>query len=237
MDYQEIMEKLAALAKPSAEADLKRFGNRYKNVFGVAVPALKKLAKTIGKQHELAEKLWQADMRETRILASMIACPEAVTVEQMDRWANDFATWEICDQVCRNLFVNVAHAYRKCFAWSGHEKELVRRAGFVLMSRLAVTDKSAPDTKFMLFMAPIKQGATDERPYVKKAVNRALQQIGKRSFALNELAVHTALEIADLPGQSAAWIASDALRELQSEAVQQSLPAPVRMIIYAAAED
>ena len=145
------------------------------------------------------------------------------TEEQMERWANDFDSWDVCDQCCMNLFKKTKFAYQKAVEWSSNDKEFVKRAAFVLMARLAVSHKQATDGQFEPFFPIIKREAGDNRNFVRKAVNWALRQIGKRNLNLNRRAIQTAEDIQRMDSRSARWIASDALRELTSQAVQQRL--------------
>ena len=200
-----------------------RFGINPENTFGVSIPVLRKLAKEIGRSHELAQQLWNSGFHEARILASMVDSPDEVTEEQMESWVKDFDSWDVCDQCCMNLFGKCRFAYQKAFEWSSREEEFVKRAGFVLMARLAVWDKKAEDSQFVAFLPVIQREAGDCRNFVKKAVNWALRQIGKRNPALNKRAVAVAEEIQKLDSRIARWVASDALRELTSEAVQKRL--------------
>ena len=147
----------------------------------------------------------------------MIADPRLVSPEQMEEWVNDFDSWDVCDQVCGNLFDKTPYAYHKAVEWPHREQEFVRRAGFVLMAELAVHDKRASDEAFLPFFPLIKQYAVDERNFVKKAVNWALQQIGKRDSHLRTLAVEWPQAIKTLDSRAARWIASDALKELQKK--------------------
>lgn len=162
------------------------------------------------------------------ILAGMIDDPEMVTEEQMERWVCDFTYWEICDQCCMNLFKKTGFAYQKCFQWASREEEFVKRAGFVLMACLTVSDKRAADEKFEEFLPIIKSSSTDNRNYVRKAVNWALRQIGKRNLSLNAKAIEAAREIQRMDSKSARWIAYDAIRELTSEAVQGRLQSKLK---------
>jgi 3-methyladenine DNA glycosylase AlkD len=223
MEYEDILAELEAVADPDALPFMEKYGITPARAFGVSIPDLRRIAKTSGIDHSLALKLWKKDTRETRILASMIDDPDLVTEEQADGWVRDFDYWEICDQCCTNLFEDTPFAYRKCLEWSSWEGEFEKRAGFVLMARLAVSDKAAADEKFLPFLPIIKRESTDDRNYVKKAVNWALRQIGKRNQALNKAAIETAKEIRKMDSRSARWIASDALRELEGEAVQKRL--------------
>ena len=223
MQYEEILEQLKSLSDPKAVAGMTRFGITPENAYGISIPNLRKIAKEIGKDHSLAQQLWESGIREARILASMIDDPKMITEEQMEKWVGDFTYWEICDQCCMNLFEKTEFAYQKCFQWASREEEFVKRAGFVLMARLAVSDKKAADERFEEFLPTIMGGSTDERNYVKKAVNWALRQIGKRNLCLNAKAIETAIEIQQIDSKSARWIASDAIRELTSEAVQERL--------------
>ncbi len=223
MEYEKIIKKLKSLSNPEAIIGMARYSITPENTYGVSIPNLRKIVKEIGKNHKLAKKLWTINIRETKILASMIEDPEMVTEEQMEGWVKEFNYWEICDQCCMNLFEKTRFAYKKAIEWSSKEGEFVKRAGFVLIARLAVSDKKADDNKFEKFLPIIKREATDNRNYVKKAVNWALRQMRKRNSNLNRKAIDTAKEIQEMDSKSAKWIASDAMRELTSETVQKKL--------------
>jgi 3-methyladenine DNA glycosylase AlkD len=224
MDCNEILRQLKWLSNPDAVAGMARFGINPKNTYGVSIPNLRKLAKEIGKDHLLAQQLWtSSSIHEARILASMIDVPEEVTEKQMEKWVKNFDSWDVCDQCCSNLFDKTKFAHKKALEWSKRREEFVKRAGFVLMATLSVHDKEADNHKFLRFLPIIKREAIDERNFVKKAVNWALRQIGKRNSALNKIAIQTAKQIQKIDSKSAKWIASDALRELASEAVKKKL--------------
>lgn len=220
MRYDDVIHKLQKLSNPQAVAGMARYGIKPAKVYGVSIPNLRSMAKEIGTDHELALELWRSGIHEARILASMIADPDMTTERLVDAWVKDFDSWDVCDQCCMNLFENTKFAYRKALEWTASDKEYIKRAGFVMMARLAVSDKKAADDKFLDFLPIIKKEAGDSRNYVQKAVNWALRQIGKRDAALNRKAIETAEEIQKMSMRSAKWIASDALRELKSEAIQ-----------------
>ena len=225
MQYDDILKKLKSLSDPKAVEGMARFGINPENTFGVSIPNLRKMAKETGRDRALAQQLWASGIHETRILASMIDDSEMVTEEQMERWVKDFDSWDVCDQCCMNLFEKTKFAYQKAVEWSSNDKEFIKRTGFALMARLAVSDKKADDKQFEPFLPIIKRESTDNRNFVKKAVNWALRQIGKRNLNLNGKAVETAKEIQEIDSKSAKWIASDALRELTSQAVLERLQA------------
>jgi 3-methyladenine DNA glycosylase AlkD len=201
---------------------MKKFGITGKNVYGVSVTTLRDMAYTIGKKHSLAIELWKTGVHEARILSSMIDEVDYVTEAQMDSWVKDFDSWDVCDQVCMNLFDKTRFAPKKVKEWTKSDKEFVKRAGFALMAVLAVHGKH--DDEFFIKLLPIiKREAKDERNFVKKAVNWALRQIGKRNARLNNEAIKTAEEILKIGSSSARWIAADALRELRSNEVQKRL--------------
>lgn len=214
-----IQAKLKSLGSRRAVEGMARYGINPKKLYGVAIPALRKLAKEAGIDHKLAAGLWKTGVHEARILASMVDDPDKVSERQADNWAKEFDSWDVCDQCCNNLFRKTRFAYKKCVKWSRAEKEFVKRAGFVLMATLAVGDKKAPDERFLRFLPLIKREAKDERNFVKKAVNWALRQIGKRNRRLHAAALKTAGEIAAMECKSARWIAGGAMRELTSQAV------------------
>lgn len=217
MEYIEVIEKLHSLSNRGNIEKMKRFGINANNALGISIPDLRKIARRIGKDNTIAIKLFDSEIHEAKILATMISSPKLITSDQMNRWVNKFNSWDICDQCCGNLFVKTPLAYQKAIEWSKSNKEFVKRAGYVMMAELAIHDKVAQDSSFIHFFDIIKQGSTDERNFVKKSVNWALRQIGKRNIKLNKLAIKTAEEIKDMDSKSAKWIATDALRELKSK--------------------
>jgi len=223
MQYEDILRRLKLLSNPKAVEGMARFGINPENTYGVSIPNLRKIAKETGKDHSLAQQLWASGIHEAQILASMIDDPDQVTEKQMDLWIKDFNSWDVCDQCCMNLFSKTPMAWRKAVEWAKREKEFEKRAGFALMACLAWYDRESPDTNFSVFLSVIKQESSDNRNYVKKAVNWALRNIGKRNLNLNQQAVETAKEIQKIDSKSAKWIASDAIRELTSEEVQKRL--------------
>ena len=223
MDSPEILAKLKSLENPDNRAGMARYGINTRKAYGVPIPVLRKLAREIGRDRSLAADLWKSGVHEARMLACFIDDPVKVTEKQMDEWVKDFDSWDICDQVCSNLFDRTCFAPQKAVEWSSREEEFVKRAGFVLMAALAVHDKKACDEPFRKFLEIIRRESVDDRNFVRKAVNWALRQIGKRSLYLNGHAIKTARKIGGIDSRSARWIASDALRELQSDAVQERL--------------
>ncbi len=217
MTSDQVIANLKQLANAQAVEGMARFGIRPAQALGISIPTLRKMAKEIGRNQALAVSLWASGIHEARILASMIAEPQLVTVELMQEWVNDFDAWDVCDQVCGNLFDQTPYAYQKAREWCQQEKEFVRRAGFVLMAELAVHDKQAQDEAFLQFFPLIKRYAGDERNFVKKAVNWALRQIGKRNSHLRTYALECAYEIQDMNSKTARWVAKDAIKELQAK--------------------
>ena len=217
------MTKLEPLGDPAFRTGMRQFGIETKNALGVPVPALRKLAKEIGRDHKLAKELWASGVHEARLLATMIDDPGQVTERQMDRWVKDFNSWDLCDQCCGNLFDKTRFAWARAVAWAARDEKFVKRAGFALMAALAVHDKRATNRAFERLFPIIRREATDGRNFVRKAVNWALRQIGKRNRTLNRKAVATARAIRKIDSKAARWIASDALRELTGAAVQKRL--------------
>ena len=211
-----IIAELRKYGNPADVAGMARFGINSHNTLGVKIPVLRKLAKQTGKDHALALALWKSGIHEARILASMIDAPSLLTAAQMNEWTAQFDSWDVCDQVCMNLFRESELAYRKAKEWSGDEREFVKRAGFALMAALAVGNKKASDREFEPFFELIAREASDERNYVKKAVNWALRQIGKRNVELREKAIALSEALVQRPSPAARWIGRDALRELTS---------------------
>lgn len=218
-----LVKHLQSIGNPKSVEGMKRFGITPKKAFGISIPTLRMIAREIGSNHKLAQQLWATGILEPRILAAFIDDPKKVTEKQMERWVRDFDNWAVCDAYCGNLFDKTPFAWDKAIEWSKRNEEFVKRAGYALMAELAVHDKQASDAKFIRFFPHIKRGAADERNFVKKAVNWALRQIGKRNKLLNKLAIEVATEIEELNSRSARWIASDALRGLTSPVVQKRL--------------
>lgn len=223
MNLNDIIDRLKSLADPEAVAGMARFGINPDRTLGVSVPNIRAMARELGRDHHLALDLWESGIHEARMLAAFIDDPKQVDEAQLERWVADFDSWDVCDQTCSNLFDKTPWAYAKAAEWAGRPEEFVKRAGFVMMACLAVHDKKGADEKFLDFLPIIKREATDDRNFVKKAVNWALRQIGKRNIALNKAAVAAASEIRQLDSKPAGWIAADALRELAGEAVQKKL--------------
>ncbi len=223
MMLSKVSEKLQEMGDEAHLEKMQCFGIPTSKAYGIPMPDLRKFAKSIGKDHALALQLWNTEMHEARILASLVDRPQEVTPEQMEDWVADFNAWDVCDQVCSNLFSRTPHAITKALAWSHREAEFVKRAGFSMMAYITVHHKKAKDETFLPFFERIAAEAYDERNFVKKAVNWALRQLGKRNSFLHEKAIETAEKINRQPYRAARWIAKDALRELESEKVKNRL--------------
>jgi 3-methyladenine DNA glycosylase AlkD len=214
--FNETVAALKTLARPDQLEGMARFGIVGEGRLGVSIPSLRKLARSIGKDHSLADRLWRSGIPDAMILAALIGEPEELTSRQMDAWVETIMSWDVCDQVCSNLFDRSPLAWAKIREWATHDNEFVKRAAYVLIASLAVHDKEAPDNRFKALLPLIRLGATDERNYVRKAVNWALRHIGKRNSRLHKAALAEARAIHQLPSPAARWIASDAIRELEN---------------------
>ncbi|MGE5363217.1 MAG: DNA alkylation repair protein [Bacteroidota bacterium] len=211
-----IVMKLEQMRNPVNIAGMARFGISTDTALGVPMPVIRKLAKEIKRDHELALQLWRSGIHEARILAALIDDPAKVTAGQMEDWVLDFNSWDLCDQCCMNLFDKTADAYDKATEWCYREEEFVKRAGFVIMAAMAVHNKKAEDELFISFFPFLLQGASDERNFARKAVNWALRQIGKRNMRLNGLVLQLSEEILSAYNSpKSRWIAKDAIRELK----------------------
>jgi 3-methyladenine DNA glycosylase AlkD len=202
-------------ARPAELAGMARFGIVGDLRLGLSVPAMRGIARSLGRDHALALGLWDTGIPDARIVASMVADPALLTSRQMDAWVKGFAAWDVCDQTCLNAFARSPLAWRKVHAWATRKDEFVRRAAFALLATLAVHDKQASDAPFIAALALIEAAAHDERNFVRKAVNWALRNIGKRNASLRVAAIDAALRIQQQGSKPARWIAADALRELQ----------------------
>jgi len=218
---------LASLKKLSEKRVLEDMSNRYAihttKAFGVSMSNIQKVAKPLGKNHELAGALWETGWYEARMLTSFVDDPAQVTESQMDRWACDFDNWGLVDTLCFNLFDRTPHAWKKVSVWCPRKEEFIKRAGFALLWSLTVHDKTAPDEKFLQGLVLLERGADDDRHFVKKAVNMALRAVGKRNSSLNKAAVTVARRLADSQKPASSWIGKDALRELMSPSVMRRI--------------
>jgi 3-methyladenine DNA glycosylase AlkD len=219
----QVLEQLKAKARPGDLAGMAQYGMATGKRLGVRVPEMRKIAKQVGKDHQLALALWQTGIAEARILASMVDRPGEVSEEQMEAWVRDLDSWDVCDQLCTNLLDKTPLAWRKAREWAQREQEFVKRAAYALIACLAWHDKTAPDRAFVDLMPVIVAGATDGRNYVKKAVNWALRHIGKRNPRLHAVALQTAQQLSEMDTPPARWIAAQAVRDLHSEATQRRL--------------
>lgn len=223
VSVEDVLGRLQSKANPDQLEGMTKYGMVVESRLGVPVPDMRKIAKELGQDHELALELWQTGIAEARIVAAVVGNPKRLTEEQMDDWVKDINSWDVCDQVCMNLFEKTPLAWKKIIDWSSREEEFVKRTAFSLIACLAWHDKKTEDEKFIELLPVITQGATDGRNFVKKAVNWALRNIGKRNQNLNKAVIDDAKEIQRLDSKAARWIATDAIRELESEAVQRRL--------------
>ena len=220
---KELVKTLQSKANTKNVEGMAKFGITSTKRLGISVPDMRKIAKQNGKDHAVAMELWDTAIPEAQIVAALIADPDKLTEEQMEHWVKDINSWDVCDQVCMNLFDKSPLAWKKIHDWSEREEEFVKRTAFSLIACIAWHDKTLPDEKLMELFLLIKREATDERNFVKKAVNWALRHIGKKNKSLNKAAIKLAKEIKQIDSKTARWIANDAIRELESEKVQKRL--------------
>ncbi|QQE13326.1 DNA alkylation repair protein [Planctomycetota bacterium] len=229
MDCEQIVKELRALAGTKDRTRQNQLGIKPTTTehLGITIPNLRELAGQLRQQaadsHEVALQLWEQPILEARFVASMAADPDRMTVKLMNRWVKDFDSWALCDQTCNNLFVYTSDAWSRPTAWAPKSSEYIRRAGFVMISCLAVHDKRAANEKFVEFFPIIRKYATDDRNFVKKAVNWSIRGIGKRNYALNQIAIMLAEELLEFDSKTANWIARDALSELRNPRIQKRL--------------
>jgi 3-methyladenine DNA glycosylase AlkD len=218
-----VLAQLKAAGSAKGVEGMARYGITARKAYGVSGPALAKIARETGRDHALARELRRSGVFEARGLAALVAEPKKLKEEEMDAWVQEFENWADCDSTCLKLFVKHPAAFKKAMEWSRRRPEIERRAGFAMMAAVAVHRKEAPDEAFAPLLKRIEATAGDERKMVKKAVNWALRQIGKRNTRLNRQAVAAAKRIHRQGTSSAKWIASDALRELQDPKVRTRL--------------
>lgn len=215
MSFEDAAELIRSHSRPDQLAGMARFGLNPERRLGLAVPMMRRLGKTIGRNHTIALALYRTRIPDFQIIAALVADPARLTDRQMEQWVRGFASWDVCDQVCLNLFCRSPMAWDKVRDWADRPEEWTRRAAFALLACLAVHDKASPDSAFIAALPLIARAAEDDRNFVRKAVNWALRQIGKRNAQLRTRAIKAARSIARQDSRSARWIAADALRELQ----------------------
>ena len=220
-DFSIIMQQLQASYNEKNIQGMAHFGIKTEKCFGTRKPDLRLIAKPFSKNHGLALRLWDEGYLETKILAAWIDDPKLVTEVQMETWVKNIDSWDVCDQCMGSLFDKTPFAVAKAIEWSGRQPEFEKRAGFVLMATLAVHDKKVDDDQFYPFLKVISRAVNDNRNFVKKAVNWALRQIGKRNMELNQKAISVAIHLAERPESAARWIGKNAYREL-TDPVQQN---------------
>ena len=223
MNYGDIISYFEKHESEKARKGMEKYKVGCKDKYGISMPVLRKLSKKIGKNHQLALKLWKHGYHESRILATLIEEKDKVDENQLEKWVNDFDSWDICDQACINLFINMPMAISKIKEWAKSDKEFVKRTSFSLIAVIAVHNKNEEDSYFERFFPLIKEACIDEKNYVKKAVNWALRNIGKKNKYLNKKAIEVANEILEMDSKTAKWIGRDAIKELESKEVQNRL--------------
>lgn len=223
MKAEEVLARLELMSDSTRLEGMSRYGIKVDRALGVSMPEMRALAKTIGKDHRLAVELWRTEVHEARIMASLLADPKHLSEEQMEEMVRDLDSWDVCDQCCSNLFSRSPMALRKALEWAERESEFPKRAGFATMAALAVHDKKLGQNEVHLLLEAMVRESHDDRNYVRKAVNWALRQIGKRDLGSNRMAIDAAERMIVKGDRASRWVAADALRELRSEAVQERL--------------
>jgi 3-methyladenine DNA glycosylase AlkD len=223
MTVEQVLRELGKHTNKKSLTGMARFGINTSKAFGISIPTIRGIAKEIGPDHKLALELWKTGYHEAKILCSMIADPAKTTPVLMNKWVKDFDSWDVCDQCCNNLFVNTPYSKEMIYEWNDSPLEFVKRASFVLMAVSAVHAKNLNDNDFLQFLPLIEKYSVDERNFVKKAVNWALRQIGKRNRNLNSIAIDFSSNLAKIDSKSAKWIANGAIKELTNRKIQLRL--------------
>lgn len=217
-DTQFILNHLKSISSEDHFNKLKRFGINQNQAYGIKIPDIRNLAKTIGINHDLAQDLLQANNHEARILAALIDDYKLLTEEHVMIYINGFNSWDVCDQTC-DLIRKTIYCEKLINSLSYDNEEFRKRTAFVLMCSNAIHNKKADNNLFLGYLEIIEREAWDNRNFVRKAVNWALRQIGKRNLFLHEKAIECAERIQKQSSKSAKWIASDALRELHTDKI------------------
>jgi 3-methyladenine DNA glycosylase AlkD len=223
MNAEEVLARLGSISDRTRLEGMSRYGIKVDGALGVSMPEMRTFARSIGKDHRLAMELWHTGVHEARIMASLLADPKLLTEAEMEGMVGDLDSWDICDQCCSNLFSRSPLALRKALEWTGRQEDFQKRAGFATMAALAVHDKKLGEEDLRTMLEAIVRESQDDRNYVRKAVNWALRQIGKRDLRSNGMAIEAAERIQAKGDRASRWVAADALRELRGEAVQERL--------------
>jgi 3-methyladenine DNA glycosylase AlkD len=216
-ELKQVLALLKQQARPEQLGAMAKFGLTGDARLGLSVPALRALGRQLGTDHPLALALWDTAIPDAQILAALLADPKQLSVSEMNHWTEGMRAWDVCDQACLNAFRRSPLAWARIPVWARSDKEFVKRAAFSLLAVLAVHDKKRADVDFMAILPLIAAAADDERNFVKKSVNWALRQIGKRSSQLLPQAIALAEQLRERPEKAARWIAADALRELRAK--------------------
>lgn len=219
MSVNDIVSKLKERSDPKKKEGMMRYGINPDNALGVSMPDINAISKQYKNDHQLALELWETGINEARIVAALIDDKKQVTGEQMEKWVNDLSSWDVCDQLVMKLFDRTPYAWDKACEWADRNEEFVKRAGFAMMASLAIHDKKAPDEAFDKFFEYIINNSDDNRNFVKKAVNWALRQIGKRNHNLRKKALEVSRKILECNTKAGNWIARDAIRELENDKI------------------
>jgi 3-methyladenine DNA glycosylase AlkD len=223
VSVDQVVAQLKRLGSKKGRDGMARYAIPSDNAFGVSVGKIRDIGKRLGRNHGLAQALWDTGWYEARMLAAFVDDPAQVTPAQMDRWCRDFDNWAITDTICFHLFDRTPHAFAKVKAWSNRRNEFEKRAAFALLASLGVHDKRASDESFAKCLPLIERAAADERNFVKKGVSWALRVIGRRSRDLNRTAIALSERLCASEQSSARWVGRDALKELTSPAVIRRL--------------
>ncbi|MDX8529714.1 DNA alkylation repair protein [Mesorhizobium sp. VK25A] len=209
----DIVAHLRAIGTEANRAGMARFGINTASALGVGNSKLRPLARMLKRNHERSLLLWDSGVREARLMAAFTGEPKKVDIAQCRRWAADFDSWEIVDTVA-DLFAETPFWRELIGEFAEDDREFVRRTAFAMLAWSAVHLKKEPDATFLAYLPLIERHAGDPRNFVRKAVNWALRQIGKRSLSLHAPALALAEKLAASSDRTARWIGKDAVKEL-----------------------
>lgn len=211
---KEVLDQLFTLSNQERIKQKEYFGVKADNILGISSPELRQIAKKIKTNHPLALALWETKYHEARMISTLIADPNLITLKEIDTWVKDFDSWDIVDAACYNLLRYTPHTEEIIQKYISYEEEYIRRTPFALIAGLAVGIKNKKDEDFLKYFPIIEKYAFDERNFVWKAVNWALRQIGKRSLYLHPQALALSEKLSLSTNPTHRKIGKDALREL-----------------------
>lgn len=196
-ELRSIRQQLRLQMNGVVAASMRKHGVEYRMNFGVSLPVLKEVAGKYEKDAGLAETLWKQEVRELKILATLIYPPGQFTPEKADEWAHDVAYQEIAEQYCANLLENVSFAPALVLRWIGVSEEQVAAIGYTLTTRLFMKGTALAEKEEPTFLAAARLVLDQGQSRVQRAALLALKWLGRLSESQAKMVLATFSDYAD----------------------------------------